>query len=504
MANKFKNNKTGAETNSIFKGNWAIDTTASNIGGGPSSVTELYHGADIPPGGYVMYSPEGAYIATTDSDLLLKVKDLGGDWSSVSAAITWAATDPTIIILNKAFDNIVTDGLVLNLDASNISSFNDSEPTVNYVPGSYAYGMYAYASGPVGATAQDQNGQVVPVNRYTIYQASNTARAAIYPDTNTTDYHTFSFKWKYNGTTTASPIMSISAAKGNPEGAGNNNSFEYQTGDTISIGNNWYLSTYTFKFSSNPTGRCVLTFGISTGSNQSYLGETFDIYEAQFELKDHATPFVDGTRSQNTVLRGLSANNHTVLLNNEVSYIGNYLSFDGIDDYGAFSSESKFTSGDGYDFTFEVWFKMRTLPTAAYGPNGHIWGGENGNDLVLYLIPDDGTGSRGNMVFDDARYTESHYTNHKFQADTWAHWVICGDGTNNTLTHYVNGSLDRENSPVQSSQINRSWGGSRLAYDARWGTYSTLDLGIARQYNKMLSLEEVTQNFNAQRNIFGI
>ena len=48
MPNKFKYNKTGAETNSIFKGNWAIDTTDNNIGDGPSSVTGFYNGASIP------------------------------------------------------------------------------------------------------------------------------------------------------------------------------------------------------------------------------------------------------------------------------------------------------------------------------------------------------------------------------------------------------------------------------------------------------------------------
>ena len=48
MANKFKYNKTGAEANSIFKGNWAIDNTPVNSGGGPSSVTSFYHGANQP------------------------------------------------------------------------------------------------------------------------------------------------------------------------------------------------------------------------------------------------------------------------------------------------------------------------------------------------------------------------------------------------------------------------------------------------------------------------
>ena len=84
---------------------------------------------------------------------------------------------------------------------------------------------------------------------------------------------------------------------------------------------------------------------------------------------------------------------------------------------------------------------MRTLPTANYGPNGHIWGGQNGNDVVLYLNPVDANGiSKGNMVYDDARYTASHMTTGGFRANEWNQWVIVGDGVNHTLTHYINGS----------------------------------------------------------------
>ena len=90
MANKFKYNKTGNETNSIFKGNWAIDTTEPNSGGGPSNETGLYHGASIPNNGYTVYSSNGVFTANTDAELLGKVRNLGGDWGSIPAALSWA------------------------------------------------------------------------------------------------------------------------------------------------------------------------------------------------------------------------------------------------------------------------------------------------------------------------------------------------------------------------------------------------------------------------------
>lgn len=188
---------------------------------------------------------------------------------------------------------------------------------------------------------------------------------------------------------------------------------------------------------------------------------------------------------------------HNAILNNGPTFNSNkYISFDGVNDYGTFSNEYSFNSGNGTDYTFELLFKMRTLPTSQYGANGHIWGGENGNDIVLYLNPSSSGVSKGIIVHDDSRYNSAMMTNGGFEADTWSHWVVVQDGTNNTVTHYINGELDRGPTDIlPTSQYVKSWGGTRFAYDARWGTYSTLDLAIARQYTKQLSADEVAQNY---------
>ena len=134
MANKFKYNKTGAEANSIFKGNWAIDTTPNNIGDGLSSVTGFYNGASIPAGGYTIYTPTGVYAAANDTQLVGKANGLGANVGSASAALTWFAGQAIHVVLNEPIDNIVTGNLVLNLDATNVSGFVNSEPTTNLIP----------------------------------------------------------------------------------------------------------------------------------------------------------------------------------------------------------------------------------------------------------------------------------------------------------------------------------------------------------------------------------
>lgn len=206
-----------------------------------------------------------------------------------------------------------------------------------------------------------------------------------------------------------------------------------------------------------------------------------------------------------TTWTDITQNGRNCTLNNSPTFDSDgFISFDGTNDYGSFSSEYSFNTGGGTDYTFEVWFKMRTLPTAEYAANGHIWGGENGNDLVIYLNPASGGTSRGIMVYDDSRYNTAHFTTAGFSANTWAQWLITGDGTNHTVTHYINGELDRGPTSVVASQQVRPWGGTRFAYDSRWSTYSTLDLAIARQYNRALSAAEAKQNFAAQKGRFNL
>jgi len=194
------------------------------------------------------------------------------------------------------------------------------------------------------------------------------------------------------------------------------------------------------------------------------------------------------------------------LINSPTFNSDGYISFNGTNQYASFGSEASFSSGNGTDYSFEIWFKMRTLPTAEYGANGHIWGGENGNDMVIYLAPVSNGVSKGIMIHDDTRYgSPGMQTNGGFTANTWAQWVIVGDGTNNTITHYINGELDKEDGSITpSSQYVKSWSGTRFAYDSRWGTYSTLDLAIARQYSKKLTADDVSKSFNSHKNRFGL
>ena len=390
---------------------------------------------------------------------------------------------------------IVTDNLVFYYDTGNVLKSYKGEPTTNYVPGTYDYSLYAYASGPVNTTATNENKKVVDVKRYTITNAVNTARAAIYPTTNTSDYYTFSFKWRYNGTVTTSPSIGITAFKGNPEGGANNNSFGYERADTVAIGNNWYLTTYTFRFSSNPTGKCMLTFGITTGSNTAYVGETFDIYEAQFEVKDHRTSYASGTRSSTQGLIDLIGN-HTVNIDGVTFDANSQITFDGTNDYISLSPVPDINQRN---YSLEA-----VVYRASTGATHGIWSDAQYGFFGVYI-------SSANVV----RFR--HMTNPTYASTDLGGSTTIGVGTYhivntyNTSTGfrtYVNGVLDASTTATTAFTLSSGRGINKLGVyeDGAPSNANSLNgkIHLAKVYHKTLTAAEVAQNYQAVKSRFGI
>ena len=255
-----------------------------------------------------------------------------------------------------------------------------------------------------------------------------------------------------------------------------------------------------------------LTNNIS-GNSYTTINQCFDYFITQddkFVLNSYINPIItDGLvlaldaslvpsyPRNGTSWGGLTSTNGQCTLNGGFTFeSGEYISFDGTDGYANFTTEYQFQTGGGTDYSFEMWFKMRTLPTEQYGDNGHIWGGENGNDVVIILNPAVDGVSKGIIVYDDTRYSyPSMMTNGGFTADTWAQWVVTGNGTTNTVSHYINGVLDKADGAVPSAYAAKNWAGTGLAYDSRWVKYSTLDIKTVRQYDRQLTAEEISQNY---------
>jgi hypothetical protein len=313
MPNKFKYNKLGSEADSIFKGNWAINNTPANTGGGPSSATSFYHGANIPVGGYTVYSPNGVFVANNDTELVGKVNSLGADVTDISQALTWAAAQSTHMVLNKPIDNIVTSGLALNVDASHVSSFNDSKPTVNVLPASNRLltsyndhgGTHTTDAGfPLFGNASLRNTSNPAQDWNGVYL---TGLSSILTPGVT---YTYSF---YIYFTTSNTSITY---------------FGYGAPGFTGVQGKWNRVSTTFVATSQDYFYVTLQYSNGLPVSTYYLANL------QIEAKSSATPFVNGTRSQNSTLYDLSGNNKNGTLTNGPTLNSNgYITFDGNDDY---------------------------------------------------------------------------------------------------------------------------------------------------------------------------
>jgi uncharacterized delta-60 repeat protein len=119
---------TNPVNNSIKKGNMAIGVNSIDYGGGNES--GWWNTIDVPSGGYVVYANKESngpsiMVPTNDTSLVGVARSFGASSSVTTAAgaLNYFASQSDMIVVNKNYNNIVTSGLVLNLDASFVASY---------------------------------------------------------------------------------------------------------------------------------------------------------------------------------------------------------------------------------------------------------------------------------------------------------------------------------------------------------------------------------------------
>jgi hypothetical protein len=128
MPNAIKYN-VSAETLALKKGNFWIGT--GDVGKGPTSSTGFYNGITPPSGGYTIYLNKASggpsiYTVTTEAQMVSLTNTIGSQSFTTSGqCLNWFATQTDKMIFNIDYPAIVTNGLVLNLDAG----FTPSYPT---------------------------------------------------------------------------------------------------------------------------------------------------------------------------------------------------------------------------------------------------------------------------------------------------------------------------------------------------------------------------------------
>jgi hypothetical protein len=257
------------------------------------------------------------------------------------------------------------------------------------------------------------------------------------------------------------------------------------------------ISTTSSRSTYNSTYRF---FDISIPVNASII-----LFDAQVEKGAEATPYVNGTRSQNTTWYDLSGNGYNVTLENQPTFNPNgYISFNGTNQRGTQSGLPSVDLTEDY-YTIEVVCRFPNLPTAEIqvsGDNGGpIYGARVGSDYMLFAYAAISNESNLGVSYDDSRNNSNHRTNATIKANEWVRFTHVGipyyDGNywRGKFKYYVNGELDH-NETVSSDSNGYSIPTTfYLGYDARWGDYGEVDIASIKRYSRELTAEEVKQNY---------
>ena len=133
MPNTIKYSTTG-DTLSLRKGNWYIgvgDTTK-----GPTSATGHWNGITPSAGGYTIYENKASNgpsirVPVDDKTLMDWTISLysGSNIDSVYSAITYLNSNTTTMVVNRDYENVITSGLTMLLDAGFVPSYPKSGVT---------------------------------------------------------------------------------------------------------------------------------------------------------------------------------------------------------------------------------------------------------------------------------------------------------------------------------------------------------------------------------------
>ena len=221
-------------------------------------------------------------------------------------------------------------------------------------------------------------------------------------------------------------------------------------------------------------------FRLSTSGNETeaYL-DNF-----QIELKSHATPFVDGTRSATQSLIDLKEATTINIPNLSFDSTGQP-EFDGTDDVintGMFTSRNP-----TYEpLTIEAIVKSDTTA------NARMWldATNNGTNQRLYCALPSSTSSSSPMGVQASAWSISTPQNTDFH-----HIVITMNGT--TCQLYLDGV-------AHSSKAYTSYGLQSINIGGRNGYRWIGKIPVVRMYRKALTIDEITQNYNVYKNRFNI
>jgi len=381
---------------------------------------------------------------------------------------------------------IVTDGLVLALDAANVKSFR-GEPTTNVVTDSLpTSGWTASQFGGSTLTVSFLSENSIPFMRF-----SNVINASDYPRVTNSVFA--------NSATIAGTFSTSFEARGTPGAQVRLRIYENgstKITNTATLTSDWVR--YTFE---NQSTAFLL--------NQPYFnpvttGATYDIRNIQIEAKPYATPFVNGTRGTTVATGGGWADrsgnsNHGELINGPTYNSSNLgsLVFDGVDDYINCGNAASLNVGFG-SLTMSVWYMRFTnagtnLRTLSKG------GGDDNSNGLAFL----GADTSMNAIVTDLPNARKSIGVSGLSLNRWYYATAVVDRSNNSLLLYIDGQFRTSRTDLTSTSLS----GTSPLYVGGNAPGSALWAGRIPQvhvYNLALTASEILQNYNATKGRYGL
>lgn len=375
--------------------------------------------------------------------------------------------------------NIIKDGLVVALDASNIKSFR-GEPTTNLLPLPTNFGNGRDLNS--GATFTDFNtggfngNQFVRITRTST--PTNEWDFSFYNSSpNNPDGTLFTFSFYARSVDNSTTNIKVS----NPDAEAQ---FFNLTAD-------WQRFEVTFTLGVQTPG--ILWIRINRSNQESTIGSNYDLCMGQIEFKNYATPFVDGTRGTTVATGGgwkdLSGNGNNNDIFNGVTYSNNCLVFDGSNDYTQATNISLTSISN---ITISYWFKLNTW-ASSWSPFIDISNSGGVSILRTWVGTDRNIDIELGSNSIKPLYGLSSVD---FPNNSFVYVTVCLSHPNisNNVKCYVNG--------VYKSQGTCLIGGDTpitLRVGRGGAAYGSGKLGFVDIYNRVLTPQEIQQNYNASK-----
>ena len=309
MPNKIQY-KTTTPSGSLRKGNMAIGVDP-NIILGPTSVTGFYAGITPPNGGYTIYQNKASqgpsiYVVNNNTELVTytntQVAGTAGSPTSYTTAaqcLDYYASQTDKICTNFDYEGIVTNGLLLNVDAGFVTSYPTTGTTWYDLSGNGYNG--ALTSGPTfnssnsGSIVFDGNDDYINIS----------SGASLLSNVNYTK-----IAWFYiTNLVTSNNIISggntgqhaFWTAGTNKLNAGHNGNWTTVTSTTTLVINTWYCGAVTFD---TTNGWKLYVNGVQedTDSNTTTFTGTGDIQIGRYQLGNNYTGRIAIAQIYNRVL----------------------------------------------------------------------------------------------------------------------------------------------------------------------------------------------------------